>query len=70
MRMVTQILRRFCNSFTLISVQDASFGGAAEYAYQLMIKNYERNEEMLFELEKIEGVDNINLTMQEELLEV
>ena len=65
-----RILRRFCSSFTLISVQDASFSGPAEYAYQLMIRDHTRNEEMLFELEKVQRIDNINLIMQEELLEV
>lgn len=65
------ILKRFCSSFTLISAQDSGFGGSeVEYAYQLMIKNAENNEQMLAELKRIEGVDNINLTMQEQLLEV
>jgi len=67
---IPKILKRFCNHFTLISAQDTSFGGAAEYAYQLMIKDFTRNEEMLYELEKIQGIENISLTMQEELLEV
>jgi hypothetical protein len=67
---VAVILRRFCGSFTLISMQDAGFGGPAEYAYQLMIRNTARNEELILELEQIEGIENINLTMQEKLLEV
>lgn len=67
---VGAVLRRFCGNFTLISMQDAGFGGPAEYAYQLMIRNTTRNEELISELEKIEGMENINLTMQEKLLEV
>jgi uncharacterized membrane protein YhiD involved in acid resistance len=68
---VTNILKRFCGSFTLISAQDSGFGSSeVEYAYQLMIRNAARNEQMLSELEKIEGVGNISLTMQEQLLEV
>ncbi|MHC4521778.1 MAG: hypothetical protein ACYTAS_24560 [Planctomycetota bacterium] len=67
---VAAVLRRFCGSFTLISMQDAGFGGPAEYAYQLMIRNTARNEELISELEQIEGIENINLTMQEKLLEV
>jgi hypothetical protein len=51
-------------------MQDAGFGGPAEYAYQLMIRNTARNEELISELEKIDGIENINLTMQEKLLEV
>lgn len=64
------ILKRFCSSFVLISVQDSSSGGFAQYAYQLMIRNAAKNEQMLSELEKVEGIEDISLTMQEQLLEV
>ncbi len=65
------ILKRFCGNFTLISVQDSGFGSPlVEYAYQLMIRNAAKNEQMLSELEKIESIENISLTMQEQLLEV
>jgi hypothetical protein len=64
------ILRRFCGNFTLISVQDTGFGGPAEYAYQLMIRSAAKNEQMMAELEKVEGIENVSLTMQEQLLEV
>lgn len=68
---VTAILRRFCGSFTLISAQDSGFGSEnVEYAYQLMIRSTKRNELMLSELEKVGGIENISLTMQEQLLEV
>jgi len=68
---IVKILKRFCGSVTLISVQDAGFGSAeVEYAYQLMIRNSDKNEQMLSDLEKIEGMSNISLTMQEVLLEV
>ncbi len=67
---VPAILRRFCGNFTLISVQDTGFGGPAEYAYQLMVRRPGRNEEFIAELEKVEGIENISLTMQERLLEV
>lgn len=67
---ISVILRRFCGNFTLISVQDTGFGGPAEYAYQLMIRNAAQNEQMMSELEKVEGIENVSLTMQEQLLEV
>lgn len=68
---VIAVLKRFCGNFTLISVQDSGFGSAeVEYAYQLMIKNAAKNEQMLSDLEKVEGIGNISLTMQEQLLEV
>jgi len=68
---IPAILRRFCGRFTLISAQDSGFGTSeVEYAYQLMIRNAAKNQQMLSELQKIEGLENISLTMQEGLLEV
>lgn len=68
---ITAILKRFCSNFTLISAQDEAFGSAnVEYAYQLMIRNTKKNEQMLTELGKVDGIGNISLTMQEQLLEV
>ncbi len=67
---IPEILRHFCANFILISVQDMGQGGPAEYAYQLFIRNTAENEALVAELEKLEGVENINLTMQEKLLEI
>lgn len=68
---VPGILKRFCNHSNLISAQDTDFGTAAvEYSYQVMIKNTSQNESMLSELGHVEGIRNISLTMQEQLLEV
>jgi uncharacterized membrane protein YhiD involved in acid resistance len=68
---VTGILKRFCSHFILISAQQSGFGTSeVEYAYQLMIRNDTLNEQMLTELGRVEGIENISLTMQEQLLEV
>ena len=65
------ILKRFCGSFTLVSAQDSGFGTSeVEYAYQLMIRDVAKNEQMLSELGKVAGVENVSLTVQERLLEV
>jgi uncharacterized membrane protein YhiD involved in acid resistance len=65
------ILKRFCGNFTLISAQNGSTSSSnVEYAYHLTIRNANKNEEMLAELEKVDGIKNISLTMQEQLLEV
>ncbi|MHC4758571.1 MAG: DUF4956 domain-containing protein [Planctomycetota bacterium] len=65
------ILKRFCNNFTLISAHDAGVGAEhVEYSYQLMIRNAKKNEKMLSELESVEGITSVSLTMQEQLLEV
>lgn len=68
---ILTILGRFCGSFILISAQDTGFGTEeVEYAYQLMIRNTAKSQQMLSELQNIEGLENVSLTMQERLLEV
>ncbi len=67
---ILAVLKRFCTKFTLVSLQDSGFEGPAEYSYQLMIRNAAKNEQMLAELEKVQGIENVTLTMQEQLLEV
>ncbi len=68
---VPVLLKKFCRTFTLISAQDGDYGNqVVEYAYQVMIRNATKNELMLSELDKVEGISNISLTMQEQLLEV
>ena len=68
---VVAILKKFCGRHTLISSQDAGFGDPdVEYAYQIMIKSAAKNEDMIAELNKVEGIKNINLTVQEQLLQI
>jgi len=68
---IPAVLKRFCGNFILISSQDSALGGSmVEYAYQLMVKNADKNEQMLDELQAVEGIANIDLTMQEQLLEI
>ncbi len=69
-RTVPPVLKRFCGSYTLVSVQTSGLSGAAEYAYQLMLRDSRRNEQMIAELEGVGGIRDVSLTMQEELLEV
>jgi hypothetical protein len=64
------ILRGYCASYTLISVQETESMSLVEYAYQVLVKDRARSEEMIFHLEKVKGIHNISLAMQEELLEV
>ncbi len=68
---VVAILKKFCGNFSLISSQDNAFGTPdVEYAYQLVIKNASKNEIMLSELQKVQGIRNISLTVQEQLLQM
>ncbi len=68
---IIKILKKFCGNHTMISSDGGDFGSqSVEYAYQIMIKNAAKNEAMMAELQKIEGVKNVSLTVQEQLLQV
>ena len=67
---ILTILRRYCSSYTLISVQDSESESPVEYAYQVRVKDRTRSEEMMFHLKTVKDIYNVSLSMQEELLEV
>jgi len=64
------VLNRYCSHFTLISVQDNGPEGTSDYAYHVMVRDAARNEQIINELSRISGLENIQLTMQEQMLEV
>ena len=64
------ILKRYCISFCLVSSRRSSELDCAEFAYQLALRDHRRNGDLLAALGAVEGVSNLNLAMQEELLEV
>ncbi len=64
-------LKKFCRAHTMISSDGGDFGErTVEYAYQVMLKNAAKNEIMMDELQKAEGVKNVSLTVQEQLLQI
>lgn len=65
-----KVLKRSCAAFSLISVQNGEPADSSEYAYQLIMQNSSRSEELVSALEAVPGVSNVSLTAQEELLEV
>ena len=68
---VVKILKKFCGNYALISSQSGGLDSSmVEYAYQVMLKNVSKNEQMLSELHKVEGIQNVNLTVQEQLLQM
>ena len=68
---IVGILKKFCGHYTMISSQDNAYGQSeVEYAYQILIKNPAKNEQMLNELENVKGIGNISLTVQEQLLQI
>lgn len=68
---VLVVLNKFCGNHTMISSNSGDFGTSTiDYAYQVMIKNASKNENMMDELQKINGIKNVSLTVQEQLLQI
>ena len=64
-------INKFCKSHTMISSQDSGYDELnIEYSYQILIKNVANNEQMVNELQSIGGVKHLNLTVQEQLLQI
>jgi len=68
---VLMVLKKFCGNHTMISSNSGDFGtSTVDYAYQVMIKNASKNEKMMDELQQIDGIKNVSLTVQEQLLQI
>lgn len=67
---VQGILKRYCRRVVLVSVQADSAGSASHYAYQVTLANSADNAELVQQLEDVDGLSHLQLTLQEQLLEV
>jgi uncharacterized membrane protein YhiD involved in acid resistance len=66
-----QTLGRFCRTATLISSNSSGLeDDSTDYAYQLSLRTMTKNELLLSEIHKIDGVYNVSMTTQEQLLEM
>ncbi len=65
------ILTQFCRGFTLVSSNSGGLGeNQIHYSYQLSLRNSAKNEKLLAAIRQLKGVQNVSLTMQEQLLEM
>jgi uncharacterized membrane protein YhiD involved in acid resistance len=66
-----KILRRHCRSTTLVMVRKPlPGGGPSEYAYQVTLRDRDRNAELIQELGSVEGLEDVSLALSEEMQEV
>ncbi len=66
-----QTLSRFCRTFTLMSSNSSGpEDDSMDYAYQLSLRTMAKNEQLLSEIRNIDGIYNVSMTMQEQLLEM
>jgi uncharacterized membrane protein YhiD involved in acid resistance len=66
-----QTLGRFCRTSTLISSNSSGVeDDSTDYAYQLSLRTMTKNEMLLSEIHKIDGIYNVSMTTQEQLLEM
>jgi hypothetical protein len=64
-------LGRFCQGFTMISSSSSGMEeNNIDYSYQLSLRSLSKNELFLSELRKLDGICNVSMTTQEQLLEI
>lgn len=67
---VQDLLQQYCRQVMLISSQLADEDDDHEYAFQLWVKDALKNQRLVAALEDLVGVREVQLTMQEQLLEI
>ena len=67
---ISQLLWRHCQTKTLVTVRRMGGDAPAEYSYRVSLRDKRRNDDLLIELQEIEGVRDASLAMQEELQEI
>ena len=65
-----KVFSKFCKGYTLVSSNPEGMEGGIHYSYQLTLRASISNEDLLSELSRVDGIRNIGLTVQEQLLEM
>jgi len=67
---VARTLREHCRTFTLVTLRDAAEGESMEHCYQVRIADPEARAPLVASLQKIAGVQDVTLMMQEPTLDL
>lgn len=59
------IMKHFCAAFSLITIREIEQGQRMDYAYHIKIRSGKTSEQLLFNLKKLNDLQQINLMMQE-----
>ncbi|MBN2011622.1 DUF4956 domain-containing protein [candidate division KSB1 bacterium] len=67
---VTQIMQQFTRNFVLVTMRNVAQGQVVDYAYQVKFTSTFANQELIQQLETIDGIRGITYTNQEATVEV
>ncbi len=67
---VTNVLQAYTKSFVLVTMRNVAQGQAMDYAYQVKLVNPGANQELIQQLEMIDGIRGITYMNQEATVEV
>lgn len=64
------VLRRFCHHFKRISFRQMAESEQADCTFQVRLRNKDRSNDLVLELQRLQGVQNVSLVLQDEMSEV
>ena len=67
---VTDILKNYTKNFALVTMRNVAQGDVVDYAYQVKLRDPSANQELIQQLEEIDGIRGITYTNQEATLEI
>lgn len=67
---IVKALKSTCRSFALVTLREAAQGGATEHAYQVSLAAPELQTKLVQELQRLPGVSDVSLLLQEPTLDL
>jgi hypothetical protein len=66
----TSVLRAYCRATRQLAMQRTGMNRMSHCTYQIKLRDLDRSEELVEKLERIEGIQDVSLVLQEEIAEV
>jgi len=60
-----RVLRKYCHSFSLVTIRDMEQGQRVDYAYHVKFKKNVKNAQFIAAMKSIKSIQQVNLMMQE-----
>lgn len=67
---ITAVLRQHCRMFVLVTLRETAQGREMEHAYQVSIPDHEERAELVAALNRVAGVHDVSLLLQEPTMEL
>jgi uncharacterized membrane protein YhiD involved in acid resistance len=69
-KMLEQLMRKYCQTFALITIRDLADGKRMDYAYHVRLNNFSDQADFLTELNKVRTINGVHLLINETSVDI